>query len=120
MSRRDTSICGFAVWEHRDVMAEDGTDFPMSIHVCYFGLDGQYQGKVTRDGYKLADALFATVVGQAKEHKDTSPGAWLHLYCDTRNERGHAFWQRQGFSDREVRAPTPDESYFRMMRLLPE
>jgi hypothetical protein len=108
---------GFGTWKIRSDLKRPGRADETVIDIPFFGVDHKFHGERDVAGHSLAGRLYATVEAIARRHPKATPEMLVHLVCDTRNGRGFAFWQSQGFKMDE-RLTFPTVSYWRMFRSL--
>lgn len=109
-------IYGFGAWKH--IQSTLPGEDEVVVRIAYFGVQSQFQRQRTDDGEtRCSDLLYATLEQDALDHPDTSPDMQFELFCDTENEHGQRFWERQGYtvigtSDGRLRS----DQYNRMRR----
>ncbi len=104
---------------HVEAITEAGVS-QTHIEIAWFGIHRDYQGQDTNTGCRCADALYATVEGDARSHENSAEDAPITLPCHVDNARGRKFWLRQGFRDFQmIEGREPGEKpqkYQRMVR----
>lgn len=111
----DGSFVGYGTWQH--VHALGPLIVERHIEIAWFGIDVRYQGRTDQSGYSLAGRLYATIESAALAHASSSADMPFTLVCHVDNQRGLAFWHRQGYRAIEnADARIEDDFYYRMVR----